>query len=206
MVGDPYFSDTIKAKMIRGHLGVCLRRSALYPLLALSGCHMLATGSPVPLWHIERLEHPVAVTAVGDDALVLADGSRVRLPFIKRLPKGDVAFDQALAHGVEIGPAGEVFGIIDPTRMCGNDPVVFRRLRIDLSELAGVLDPDGIDDTIVHPEEIQFLKTYHSNGYRDRRKQPFNIMGQAHRMRLIFEAAVRKPKEEPITFHLYRED
>ena len=36
-------------------------------------------------------------------------------------------------------------------------------------------------------------------------RSPCDAMGQAHRMRLIFRAAVRKPKEESITFHLYRE-
>ena len=98
MIENPSCTDINQAKANASRLGVRLRRWVLYPLLALAGCHMLGTGSPVPLWHIERLDHPVGVKAVQDDALVLEDGRRVQLPFIKKLPKGDSAFDGALAR------------------------------------------------------------------------------------------------------------
>ena len=186
MVFDPEFTDVGKTKTVPGCRRWRLRWAIVCPLLALSGCHMLLTGSPVPLWHIERLDHPVPVGAVGEDALVLADGRRVRLPFIKRLPKDDRVFARALGHGVEVGQAGEVFGLIEPPRICGNDPVVFYRERINLSQLAGFLDPDGIDDSIVHPIAIQSLKeNCIQTDYRH--GMPFNIMGQVRRVRQVFE-------------------
>ena len=99
---------------------------------------MLGTGSPIPLWHIERLDHPVGeITAIGDEALELKDGSTVRLPFIKRLPRTDPLLAKAVSRGVEVGQGGVVYGLVEPTRMCGNDPVVYYRVRINLSELDG---------------------------------------------------------------------
>jgi hypothetical protein len=40
----------------------------------------------------------------------------------------------------------------------GNDPYHWRTKRINLSDLAGFMDPDGIDDSIVQPVEIKSLK------------------------------------------------
>jgi hypothetical protein len=193
MVVDPYFSSRPMTKATPRRRWRWLGRIVLFPLLILSGCHTLLTGLPIPLWHIERLRDPVAVTVIGDGALVLADGRRVRLPYITKLPQDDPAFAQALRHGVEVDDDGRVFGLIDPPRMCGNDPVVFTRQRIDLSELAGVLDPDGIDDSMESPEEIQNLKE-NSSSSRDRRGMPFDIMGRARRMRLIYESAEEGPE------------
>ena len=202
MVIDPYFTDSGKTKAVPYRCRWRLRGARDYPLPALSGCHMLMTGSPVPLWHIERLDHPVSVRSVGEDALILADGRRVKLPFIKRLPKGAPVFLRALAHGPEVTPGGEVFGLIDPPRMCGNDPVVFYRERINLSELAGLLDPDGIDDSIVHPDEIQFLKETCTRT-ADRHGMPFNIMRQARRLQRIYEFAKEWPKGGAIVTHSF---
>lgn len=180
MVADPYFSLEPMAKPVPTRRRRWLGRILLIPFLTLSGCHMLLTGSPIPLWHIERLHSPVAVTAIEREALVLADGRRVQLPFIKRLPKDNPVLVRVLGHGVEVGEGGQVFGLIDPPRMCGNDPVVFYRQRIDLSELAGLLDFDSIDDSIVTPEVIQDLKDKYAWS-PDRHGMPFNVMGQARR-------------------------
>ena len=119
---------------------------------------MLGTGSPIPLWHIERLHGAVEVKAIGDEALELKDGSTVRLPFIKRLPRTDPLLAKAVSRGVEVGQGGVVYGLVEPTRMCGNDPVVYYRVRVNLSELVGVVYPDGIDETIVHPDRIKDFK------------------------------------------------
>ena len=124
----------------------------VYFFVTLSLMHMLATGSPIPLWHIEHLDHPVRVRNAGESSLELADGRSIRLPFIKTLPKDDPCFAKALVHGVEVTQSGEVYGLIDPARMCGNDPTIFYRKRVNLSDLAGVLYPDGIDDSVIHPE------------------------------------------------------
>ena len=192
---DPYFSVEPMTKPGTGRRGGWMGRILLIPLLTLSGCHMLLTGSPIPLWHIERLNNPLTVKAIEGKVLVLADGRRVRLPFIRRLPQDNPAFVRALRHGIEIGEDGRVFGLIDPPRMCGNDPVIFYRQRIDLSELAGLLDFDGIEDSIVPPEVIQDLKDNYAWS-PDRHGLPCNVMGQARRLGRIFETAEARPKRE----------
>ncbi len=195
MVADPDFSHDPMTKAGPGRRWSGTRRTLLV-LFILSALHMLGTGSPIPLWHIERLENPVAVTTIDSDALVLADGRRVRLPFITKIPKDDPAFARVLSHGVEVGDQGEVFGLIDPPRMCGNDPVVFYRKRIDLSEFAGLLDPDGIDDTIVLPEEIQEYKENYYSRSRDRRGMPLSIMLRVPILRRIYESARYRLEKE----------
>ncbi len=46
-------------------------------------------------------------------------------------------------------------------RDCGNDPVVWRRLRVNLSNLAGALAPDGIDPGALHPDWISEIAEHH---------------------------------------------
>jgi hypothetical protein len=196
MVIDPDFSDIGKDKSKTRTAWSWLRSLIVYPLLGLSGCHMLLTGSPVPLWYTEHLDHPVRVEALTDKSLVLADGRSVSLPFIKRLPKSDPVFPKALKHGVEVGQDGEVFGLITTYRFCGNDPYVWYTKRINLSDLAGYMDPDGIEDSIVPPEEIRFLKESESRSL-DRHGLPFMLMSKARRMRSIYEAAKSRVEEQP---------
>ena len=105
MVVDPEFSDIGKDKS-KPKTRRWARWLLVYPLLGLAGCHMLLTGSPVPLWYTERLDHPVVVKEVTDKTLVLADGRSVALPFIKRLPVNDPVFLKALKHGVEVRQDG----------------------------------------------------------------------------------------------------
>lgn len=193
MTPDPYFTEVGKSSSvpIRRRWWIKL---VLAPLLLFSGCHTLLTGFPFPLWHIERLNNPVVVSAIGSESLVLADGRQVRLPFIKKLPKDDPAFARAVSRGVEVGEDGKVFGLIEPRRMCGNDPVVFYRFRIDLSELAGSLDPDGIDDSIVHPGLIQHFKELHGRD-RDSKGLPYFVGSQMRQLRDFFESA--RSRREP---------
>jgi hypothetical protein len=186
MAFDPYFGEIGRPEQAPAPRHRWLRRAFLYPLLAFSGCHMLMTGSPVPLLHIERPDRPVVVSEVTDDALVLADGSRVRLPFMKRLPKGNPVFLRALRHGVEVTPDGRAIGLVDPPRSCGNDPVLFYRMRADLSEMAGLVDPDGIDGSIVHPEEIRYIRES-CDRTPSRSGMPFMVMHGLARVRRVFE-------------------
>jgi hypothetical protein len=134
-----------------------LRRVLLYPLLIVGGCHTLMTGSPIPLWHLESLESPVAVESSTEDHLVLQDGRKITLPFIKRIPHDNPLFKTAIANGIEIASDGEAYGLMWSDRFCGNDPVAWRRLRVNLSNLAGALHPKGIDETALPPETISFL-------------------------------------------------
>jgi hypothetical protein len=197
MVFDPEFSDIGKDKSKPRSVWRWARWLLVYPLLGLSGCHMLLTGSPIPLWYTEPLDHPVRVKEVTDVTLVLADGSNVSLPFIKRLPKNDPVFLTALKHGVEVGQDGEVVGLVKINRTCANgDPFVWIGRRINLSDLAGFMDPDGIDDSIVPPDEIKFLKENESRSL-DRHGLPYQVLDKAHKMRLIYEAAKNRTEEQP---------
>ncbi len=196
MITDPEFSDIGKDKSRYRTGWSWARWFVVYPLLGLAGCHMLMTGSPVPLWSTERLDHPVVVKSLTDKTLVLADGRSVALPFIKRLPVNDPVFLKAIKHGVEVGPDGEVVGLIRDYRTCGNDPFVWRDRRINLSDLAGFMDPDCIDDSIVPIEEIQDLKENESRSL-DHHGLPFLLLSKAHKTRSIYEAAKSRLNEEP---------
>ena len=88
MVTDPEFTDIGEAKLKSPTSWRWARWILVYPLLGLAACHMLMTGSQVPLWYSERLDHPVVVRALTDKTLVLADGRSISPPFIKRLPRG----------------------------------------------------------------------------------------------------------------------
>lgn len=66
-------------------------------------------------------------------------------------------FQAALAQGVEVGPHGEIQGLLWCDRGCGLDPVRWRRLRVNLSDLTGALNPAGIDDSLVPPDTVKFL-------------------------------------------------
>ena len=155
----------------------------------------LAHGSPIPLWYTERLDHPVRVKMVTEKSLVLADGRSVALPLIKRLPRNDPVFLRALKHGVEVGHDGEVVGLLKVHCMCGNDPFVWIARRINLSDLAGIMDPDGIDDSIVHPDEIKDLKE-NENRSLDRHGLPFLLMSRVRNMRSIYRAAQSRVEAE----------
>jgi hypothetical protein len=188
------FSEVGKDKSRAG--GSWLRWLIVYPVLSLSGCHMLLTGSPIPLWHIEHLNHPVVVKEVIDKSLILADGRRVSLPFIKRLPMSDPVFLKALKHGVEVGQDGEVVGLITVYHYCGNDPYHSRTFRINLSDLAGYMDPDGIDDSIVPLAAINDLKENESR-WLDGHGLPYFLMNKARKMRGIYEASKSRHIDQP---------
>lgn len=196
MIADPDFSDIGKEKSKPRKGWPWARWLLVYPLLGFAGCHMLLTGSPIPLWYSECLDHVVLVKELTDKNLVLADGRSVSLPFIKRLPRNDSVFLRALKHGVEVGQDGEVVGLLTVYRMCAHDPCVWVERRINLSDLAGFMDPDGIDDSIVHPDEIKLLKENEGRSL-DSHGLPFFVMGKAHNMRSIYEAAARRVEHEP---------
>jgi hypothetical protein len=195
MLTDPDFSDIVKDKAKTAWRWA--RWLLLYPLLGLSGCHMLLTGSPVPLWYTEPLDHPVLVKEVTDRTLVLANGRSIPLPFIKTLPKNDPVFLTALEHGVEIGQDGEVLGLVKIARTCANaDPYVWIGRRINLNDLAGLIDVDGIDDSIVPPDAIKLLKENESRSL-DRYGVPFNVMGRTHNVRSIYLAVKGRIEQQP---------
>ena len=135
-----------------------IRWLVLYPALAFAGFLTLLTGSPLPLWHIESLNSPFAVRSISASHLVLDDGREVALPFIKELPSENPLFLAAISNGIEISPCGEAFGLMWLDRNCGNDPVVWRRLRTNLSFLSAALHPAGIDEARIHPDAIAYIQ------------------------------------------------
>lgn len=141
-------------------LGKLIKRCVIYPTLFGAGCHTLVTGCPIPLWHLELLKDPLVVKTVGESELELADGRRFSLPFIKTLPPDQPLFQEAISRGVEIASDGEVFGLMWSDRGCGNDSCYWRRLRVNLSNLAAALYPEGIDDSLVHPDVIEFIQEH----------------------------------------------
>jgi hypothetical protein len=203
MVVDPEFSEVGKDKSRTGRSW--LRWLLVYPALALSGCHMLMTGSPIPLWYTERLDRPVAIKNVTDQTLILADCRSVPLPFIKRLPKSDPVFLKALKHGVEVGRDGEVVGLITVRPYCGYDPFLWYTFRINLSDLAGYMVPDGIDDSIVPVAAIKDLKENESRSL-DGHGLPYFVMNKARKMRDIYEASKNRSSEEPQVIRSYSRD
>lgn len=130
----------------------------LCPVLVIGGFNMMSFGSPIPLWQLERLKEPVMVRSVSESQLVLENGGTIKLPAIKKLPYDNQLFHAAINDGVEIRPDGQIYGLIWFDRACGNDPVVWRRLRVNLSDLTGALHPAGIDDSFVPPDAIAFLQ------------------------------------------------
>ena len=196
MIVDPDFSDIGEGKSKPKTARSWARWLLVYPVLGFAGCHMLLTGSPIPLWYTERLDHPVLVKALTDKTLVLADGRSIALPLIKRLPRNDPVFLRAVKHGVEVGQDGEVVGLLTVYPFCGNDPYRWYTKRIDLSALAGFMDPDGINDSIVHPDKIKLLKENESRSL-DRHGLPFDVMGRIRHMQAIYRAAISRVKEQP---------
>lgn len=176
-----------------------LRRLLLYPLLCVAGCHTLLTGSPIPLWYVEELEHPEPVMAVADSALILANGAHVELPFIRKLPTDHPVFDEAVQHGVDVHSNGEVVGLLRVQRICGNDPVVFRRVRVNLSDLAGVLNPSGIDPDVVPPDVIDLYEEVFS-GITKSVRVDAHLFSKMNSIRNEFEIRTGEPNSthEPL--------
>lgn len=128
------------------------------PLVVLSALYFMCTGSPIPLWHVEHLEEPVQVREVTREALVLDDGRRVTLPHVAAIPVDSPVFQAALQRGIEVGNGGSLYGLIKIYHWCGHDPVRYDLSRVNLDELAGVLDPDSIVHADEHPTQIERLK------------------------------------------------
>lgn len=118
------------------------------------------TGSPVPLWHLETLDDPVRVISVSKTHLSLEDGRQIKIPHLKQLPNEVELFRTAMANGVEMRDDGHVIGLMWFDRNCGNDPVVWRHLRVDLTELGGAIQPEGLDSELLSQDTIDQLMEY----------------------------------------------
>ncbi len=152
---------------------VYVQRAAKFLLAALllgGGCHFLGTGSPIPLWDLETLQSPVAVREITDEYLILDNGQKVKLPMIQRIAVNQPLFRLATEQGVEIQGNGEVIGLAWLERACGNDPYVWCRVRVNLSEWSGTLEPTGIDPRMFSPDDIQFLEERARENFDQRKR------------------------------------
>lgn len=172
-----------------------IRQWLLYSLLGLGGCHFMLTGSLYPTWYIEELQHSVPVAVFSESGLVLQNGDCLRLPFIKRLPVRHPVFQEAIRDGVEVHADGEVFGLLRVHNLCGNDPVVYRRLRVNLSDLAGVLNPAGIDADVVSPDVIEDSTRKFSH-YADATHVDGYLILHMRRLRNDIEFSTGKPQTQ----------
>jgi hypothetical protein len=89
--------------------------------------------------------------------LVLEDARRVPLPYVREIPFKEPVFLAALKRGVEITPDGELIGLLRIADVCGNDPCIYRLLRVNLADLAGVLHPAGLDPARFDAETLREL-------------------------------------------------
>lgn len=189
MIRDPEFGEIEEKVTARPRGWRRFRQVVVYPFLVLAGCRTIATGIPIPLVHLERLDHPSRVVEVGDRALVLEGGRELRLPFIERLPKGDPRFAEALSYGVEIDPEGEAWVLINSHPTCGNDPVILYRHRVNLSGLAGALNPRGIDGSLVSPEEVESIESRAEGFWDNPRRMPRDPRAMSMWVRRFFDEA-----------------
>jgi hypothetical protein len=132
----------------------------VFTVLTVGGGLTLLTGSPIPLWHIEKLDNPIAVKSVTETHMMLEDGQKITLPFISEIPHDNPLFQASITEGIEINEDGSAFGLMWLDRSCGNDPVVWYKVRVNLGDLAGALQPQGIDESIVHPDAIAWLEEH----------------------------------------------
>jgi hypothetical protein len=169
------------AKLWKRLLRACARVLLLL-LLVLSGCHFMLTGSPMPLFRIDRLRNAQRVAGIDGDAIILASRERgqqrATLPFINGIPTNAV-FKAALKRGVELdASSGRAYGLLKIWHWCGNDSMRYDLRRVDLSALAGVLNPDMIaistNDVFTH-SMLKNLRDYRPKHLDEYTKFGWNI-------------------------------
>lgn len=133
-----------------------LRWACLVPIMAVMLPVLAITLKPFR--YAERLARPVAVAEVTRRALLLADGTRLRLPFIKRIPLDDPVLKVVLEQGVEKDAEGRVYGLLCVRPICGMTAYHDFTYRVNLSDVIGALDPSELDESLIHPEEIAVLR------------------------------------------------
>ena len=152
------------------------RWMTVYPLVGCLG-FVLVVGliqQVAAMWSAERLEHPVAVRAVDARGLTLADGRRVALRFLKRVPGDDPVLRSAVSQGVEVDGRGGIIGLLTFRPICGLELEAYHMKRVDLSEVAAAIDPDCVDDAVVPAEVIET----HRPGFRV--ENPRVVSGHLH--------------------------
>ncbi|MFH0880243.1 MAG: hypothetical protein V2A34_11065 [Lentisphaerota bacterium] len=103
-------------------------------IIGLMGLHWYLTGSPIPLWHMERLHQPAPVASFTTNSITLADGRILSAPELSIIPV--CVASNLFQHGVEIDPRGEIFVLAVFRPWCGNDPYRYISRRVTLKKEA----------------------------------------------------------------------
>jgi hypothetical protein len=122
-----------------------MSRLIYWPLILLgilASFHLLLTGSPVPLFRMERLHSPKDVASIEADAIVTTDGTRVALPNAALIRERPILAKDILERGIEVFPNGEIIGLFRIDHWYGNDPVRFHLARVNLASLTAHLEND----------------------------------------------------------------
>jgi len=139
--------------ILRGVL--CLSLAAGFGILILVSFYVLK-----PFRFAERLSHPVTVVTVTPQALVLVDGTHLRLPFIKRIPHNDPTLRWILEQGVERDARGQVYCLLTVRPNCGMTVYRDYTYKVNLSDVVGALDPSALDESLLLPDEVAQIRTY----------------------------------------------
>lgn len=122
-----------------------MKRLIYWPLIligVLGAFHILLTGSPIPLWVVDKLNSPKAVASIENDLIKTINGEILPLPKAELLGEHFRLSEDVLKNGVELTPSGEVFGLIRVHHWCGNDPVRYHLARVSLMSLVTMLECD----------------------------------------------------------------
>jgi len=120
-------------------------------VIPLCGFYFLLTGSPFPLFQIERLNSPVKVTAINVDGLLTEDGRKLTIKYIPTIPTELPALRDAVRDGIEVDRDGYLVGRLKIHHWCGNDPVRYHLGKVNLSCL---LILSGAPTNLPLPEEM----------------------------------------------------
>lgn len=113
--------------------------------------YFLLTGSPFPIARIERLKDPVKISEIKTDGLITADGRKLSIKHIQKIPTDLLALQDAVRDGIEVDSDGYLIGRLKIHHWCGNDLVRYHVARINLSWLL-ILSGESTDLAI--PEDV----------------------------------------------------
>ena len=105
--------------------------------------HLLFTGS-VPLFRINRLNNSKSIIGIQDNFFILSDGQRIILPNVKYIPTNSI-FEKAIMYGIEFDTKNNrAYGLLKINHDGVNNPIWYDVRKINLSALAGLLDPNTL--------------------------------------------------------------
>jgi hypothetical protein len=139
-----------------------------------------------PFRYAERLNHPVAVAGVTQEALRLADGTLLRVPYIRRIPRNDPVLGAVLERGVERDSQGKVHALLTVYPTCGMTLYRHYTYRVNLGHVIAALDPTALDEPRIPPEEIRSLSDMVSRPEDPRRVRDY-FLSSVRRVREVVD-------------------